>query len=137
MCINNTGIFICMDYFSWLVGIIEGEGCFTTKDSEGTPAFEVAMTDEDVIQKVAHLCNSNYRSFVPSGVSKNGEPYKRVYRVRFQGRKAVALMEHIYPYLSSRRQERIDQVRAAYSPKVSYKTEGYTPRPKKPIKFNF
>ena len=130
-----------MDDFSWLVGIIEGEGCISisrhNKTEKSDPVFEVAMTDEDVIQKVAHLLNHEYRSYVPPGRTVDGQPYKTAHKVKFQGRKAMAIIDIIYPHMSSRRQKRIDEVREAYSPKLSCKTEGYTPRPKTPVVFNF
>ena len=128
-----------MDNFSWFVGIFEGEGSITVDKSKGGagPTLQIRMTDEDVIQKVAHICNANYDTYQPTKRGVTGELYKTQYRVRISGRKAIEMMELIQPYLSKRRKEQYQVIKENYHPKKTYKTEGYVPAVKKPYIFNF
>jgi hypothetical protein len=129
-----------MDNFSWLVGIIEGEGCITCKErirhkkyKETIPEIIISMCDKDIIEKIAFLLNCKYRSYTPSGKTVSGKNYKIQHRITICGRKAIFLMEKMEPYFSERRKEQIHKVNEKYVVKSQYKTNGYIPRPKKPI----
>lgn len=89
---------------AWLAGIIEGEGCITTKHRGAREALlvRVKMTDEDVIQRVAHLFGSSYHSIPPAQAG-----WKTQYSTEVTGKRAVKLMEELSPLLGHRRTERL------------------------------
>jgi hypothetical protein len=82
--------------FYWLVGLLEGEGSFMrgAPSSPNAPRVSVAMTDEDIIARVAEICHAKYQS-----VRSRNERHKQVYRVYIKGSKAVALMRTLYSLL--------------------------------------
>ena len=122
-----------MDDFSWFIGIAEGEACFHYHRKKNSPEFVISMTDEDIVEKVAKMLDADYKTWQPGGVSVSGGKYKIQHRVAVRGRKAVKIMEKVLPYMGKRRQEKITEILAEYTPKTTYKTEGYIPKPKKPI----
>jgi hypothetical protein len=77
--------------------------------SPNTPRVVVAMTDEDIIARVAQFCSASYQPLR----SRNAN-HKSVYRVYMKGRKAVQLMEQLHPYMGKRRQGQIDRVMENY-----------------------
>tara|TARA_Y100000389_G_C17418782_1_gene495373 strand:+ start:1276 stop:1599 length:324 start_codon:yes stop_codon:yes gene_type:complete len=101
-----------MDEFSWFVGLYEGEGCYykDSRPSIKSPRgiMEISMTDEDTISRAAKFLNVNYR---PIKVAENRKPQ---WRIRCEGGltrgKTFAMMKRLYPYLSKRRQEQLDNV---------------------------
>ena len=111
-----------MDDFSWLVGIMEGEGCFGCY-TDG-PEVIFASTDIDVVEKVSHLLEKNFTKQKTSG--------KPCWKVKVKGRKALYIANNLYPYLSQRRKEQVDKMRL-WKFKTSYTTEGYIPKPKREI----
>ncbi len=122
-----------MDDFSWFIGIAEGEACFHFRENKNSPEFVISMTDEDIVEKVAKMLDADYRTYQPGGVSVSGGKYKIQHRIQVRGRKAIKIMEKVLPYMGKRRQEKITEILEAYTPKSTYKTEGYIPKPKKPI----
>ncbi len=134
-----------MDMFSYFVGILEGEGYIglnskkkNLKTGEYTyysPGISIAMSDEDIIQRIADYLNVSYRTHRPKGK----DTYKEMYRIDIGGRKAYYIMEKVAPYLSKRRQEKFKAVQEGYTPKTTYKDNesGYVPKPKKPIDLPF
>jgi hypothetical protein len=119
-----------MDDFSWFVGLIEGEACFSVH--KNYPEFSISMCDEDIIVKLSKMLDTNYRTFIPSGKNVSGGSYKTQHCIKICGRKAWIVMEKVEPFLSVRRKEQISKARAEYKPKTHIKTEGYVSR-KKPI----
>lgn len=127
---------VYMDYFSWFVGIVEGEGCFSYNYSKNTPEFVISMCDEDIIKGIAEYLNVSYRTFVPSGKNVKGGTYKTQHRIHICGRKAFAIAEYLEPYLYGRRKKQIQHIRENYTYKTIHK-EGYTPKPKKDLNLPF
>lgn len=86
----------------WLAGIIDGDGCFYVNKT--VPILQISMIDGDVIKKVSVLLNSSINS--PS--ERNN--CKKVFSTRIAGKKAVCYMTLLKPYVSLRRQSKIDQI---------------------------
>lgn len=97
-----------LSHFFWLVGLFEGEGCFTTcrrSPRDVTKAkVQINMIDEDVIARVADLLNASY-------YEKKSE-HQLQYRIDIKGARAVEIMKMFYPYLGNRRRARIDELLA-------------------------
>ena len=86
----------------WLAGLLEGEGCFAFNR---TPKITIAMTDEDIIQRVSILFNTSYRA-----LPQRHEGYKTVYRTEVFGERAISLMLAILPNMGTRRSAKINEV---------------------------
>lgn len=90
----------------WAAGLIEGEGCFTSHTNQ--PYLLVDMTDEDVIHKL--------HSIFPFGIMRGPYHHKKHpnnkprYRFDAFGKSAYAIAIMIYPFLCSRRQEKITEL---------------------------
>jgi len=93
---------------AWLAGIIEGEGCFLVLDSR--VAVVVAMTDEDVVCRVADLFGVTAQSYFPKRVGS-----KRVYVARATGARAVSIMSAVSGYLGVRRRTKAQECLAVYA----------------------
>lgn len=98
--------------FSWLAGILEGEGSFIKgpKSMPNQPAISIQMTDEDIIQRVAKMFGTSYcRS--DRGLDKGWKP---AYRTMLRGEPAVLLMQILYPLMGKRRQNQISDAIKSY-----------------------
>src|SRR3990167_6446246 len=91
--------------FFWLVGLLEGEGCFyTAKVGKYTlPCVTLCMTDEEPVRKASDMLMVSYRKNRPYGRGKKDQ-----YWMRFSGTKAINLMNRLRPHLCPRRQHQID-----------------------------
>lgn len=99
----------------WLVGLIEGEGCFYCKESKcklstGTYCYPLAgfalmSTDYDVMQRFSALMDIQLKG---PYYEKNKKERKVVWTTQITGNKAVVIMNVLRSYLGSRRQEQID-----------------------------
>lgn len=97
----------------WLAGLLEGEGCFTTKGQvrryKGiiyqykTPAIQLNMTDEDVVARVASLWHVQYRK------QRNGTR-RSSFQIRVTGERARTLMRQLCPMMGLRRGARISGI---------------------------
>lgn len=96
---------------AWLAGLLEGEGYFFIRKKPSNKSFSppgcgirLAMTDEDVVKKVADLLGSSY--FSPTRkTSKN----KTVYIVTIEKKDLVLnILPQILPYMGKRRAEKIN-----------------------------
>lgn len=83
---------------AWAAGFAEGEGCFKTHKKR-SPCVTVAQKDPESLYRLLAL----YGGFMSQ--AKSGVWYWFVY-----GKRAVRFMEDIYPWMSSRRREKIDEV---------------------------
>ena len=101
-----------MDDFSWFVGLFEGEG-YIGSTSDKCVQIVISGSDKDVMDKVSSLLEKNYVEVQPKGK----HTYKKQYRISIVGKKARYIVENIKPYMSERRQEKIEQVLAANKPK--------------------
>lgn len=106
----------------WLIGMLEGEGCFTDYFNSTTGHFCVqllfASTDKDVVDRISKL--------IPVGrvgkrvynkksryVSVNGTPYKTQYWWSVSDRsdfRSICVL--IKDYMSERRKEKIESILA-------------------------
>ena len=85
--------------FGWLIGILEGEGCF---DMTGTPRIRVVMTDKDTIVRTAEaLGGGTIRYF--AGRYKR----KQHWSIEVTGDLAIEWMKKVQPHMGRRRKERI------------------------------
>lgn len=104
MCVKSEDI-------AWAAGLIEGEGCFTVH-SKHHPYFLLDMCDLDVLEKFHSVFpNTTLRGPYTDGKRPD---YKPRYRVDAFGPKCIEIMDIVYPYLCSRRQAKITELRLAY-----------------------
>jgi len=99
----------------WVIGFLEGEGCFTSHKNNGYKHIRIlaASTDLDALEKLQTIAGGNLNG--PYGMSKhnnlkvkNPKPY---YQWSLHKQKEVTkLLEVIKPHLSSRRQQRIEEI---------------------------
>lgn len=100
--------------FGWLIGFIEGEGCFIKKTwkykdtTYSTLYFDVTNTDLDSIQRASEYLNFEVKG--PYKRKNKKDFYKDAYSIRISGIEAEVLATKLYPYLSKRRQETIDSI---------------------------
>lgn len=91
---------------AWAAGLIEGEGCFTKHT--GHPYLLVDMTDKDVLERLKEI--------FPTGTirgpysHKHKEHHKPRWRFDAFGTKAIPIINAVYPYLLSRRKEKVDSL---------------------------
>ena len=90
--------------FFWLVGWLEGEGCFSL--SRNSPLVHIGMTDKDTMEKVAELLGSHVYTASPHPQGNR----KILYVVRIYGENAIVLMKVVMVYMSERRQKQIQKV---------------------------
>ena len=101
--------------FYWLVGLLEGEGCFgitPPRRYKGStyryPKIVVQMTDEDVVRRIAGLFSTRYCQLARK------PPHKNVFSCAISGARAADLMRELLPYMGERRRRRIDEILTAY-----------------------
>lgn len=87
----------------WLAGLAEGEACIDLHRGK-YPRFRVAMTDRDVVGRVATLIGSRVR------LSMKPAPYAATWHAEVQGEKAAAVLLAILPHMGSRRSGKIAAV---------------------------
>jgi hypothetical protein len=99
--------------FCWLAGLIEGEGSFmkAPPSRPNEPRLEIEMKDKDIIERVGALLGAKMQT----RIRKTFDPPKTIYRVRLGGKRAVALMTRLKPYMGTRRQEQIRLALASYT----------------------
>jgi hypothetical protein len=105
------------DDLCWLAGLLEGEGSFFKgpPSEPNVPRIQLAMTDEDVVARVARLFggNGHYSEKYDSRRQRRG--WRRVYQTRLKGSRAVDLMLELKPLMSTRRREQIDKAVKSYT----------------------
>jgi len=94
--------------FYWLVGLLEGEGCFQYYKPNRI-VVTVGMTDEDVIARAARLMGCRYRCQLSK--RQNAKP---MYVATILGQKAADLMGSVRLHLGARRQAKVCAALAAY-----------------------
>lgn len=93
---------------AWVAGLLEGEGCFllVTQDGYTHANISCAMTDEDVIQKLAVLTGVSEPH--PQKIKENHKP---VFSWTIADRTATRqILEQIRPFMGKRRGDRIDEI---------------------------
>lgn len=95
----------------WLVGLLEGEGCFMWHPA-GRLKIQVSMGDRDVVERAAALMaldgapNAVYAEPPRPG----REHHSTMYRTHIRGRRARELGRLLLPHLGERRRERLAEL---------------------------
>ena len=94
----------------WVVGILEGEGCFDKKDKRHR--VRVSMSDKDVVEKIHRLIPTTYalRSNLSKRYNAHGKRHETMYHFEISGSNATLLMIDVFPYMSERRRLKIQQM---------------------------
>lgn len=95
----------------YLAGLVDGEGWIGTARDRGriTPVVQLRMSDEDIIQRASGALGVSYRqNTCPSHVEGG---YKPQFQIDVRGRRALALLDLLYPILGERRRDRIDNLK--------------------------
>lgn len=100
--------------FSWLAGLLEGEGTFTSTRTHGHdyPVLKVEMCTEDVVLKASRL-------LAAPGVTRqepDREGWSVSYLAAISGSDAAVWMRRLRNHMGHRRTEAIDAALAAYHP---------------------
>lgn len=106
----------------WLAGLLEGEGCFGL--SGDVARVTVAMTDRDVIDRVALLFGSNVRVSQPKHIRKDGTLAKVVYTTAVYGCRGAAWMMTLYSLMGDRRQKTIETSLLSWKAKKAKNEKG-------------
>lgn len=111
---------------SWLAGLLEGEGCFTSRGGRPTPIIQLCMTDKDVVIRAARILGANKVTCC----NKKTAGGKDLFRLTVFGRRAVAWVMTLYPLMGLRRQEKIRETLAKWkaSPNATYTRKKCTSR---------
>jgi len=83
---------------AWLAGLYEGEGSCNITSGRAI-RIEIAMTDEDIINRIHSLTGVGSVKTAP----KRKANYKQVYRWSIGGIAAVNLLQQMMPWLGDRR----------------------------------
>lgn len=92
----------------WAVGILEGEGCFTTCGSKTKlyPRIKVAMVDLDVMERLAGILGTKV-----TGPYANGpRATQPIYHLVVPRAQTNELMRTLRPLMGERRQQRIGEL---------------------------
>lgn len=116
-----------MSWFSWLCGLLEGEGTFVrgSPAKPRRPSTAIGMVDKDVIQHVCDLWGTRLYH-----IAVKDPRHQAVFRTELVGGSAVALMRLLRPEMSQRRQAQIDAAIASYQPLRSIRHKTYTLLPR-------
>lgn len=100
----------------WLVGFLEGEGCFLAGPPSAPRSTRVVAvtTDKDVAERAAALMGTVARA------RPTRQPHHKLqYVIQRSGRPAREIMRALHPNMSRRRQAAIARALAAYTPPAS------------------
>lgn len=99
--------------FFWLVGLLEGEGCFHLHKTHGgrynRAGIFLQMCDRDVVERARDLIKpeANVTTFI-----QRNEKHATAYRLSVTCRKTTEILEALYPYMGTRRQAKIREILA-------------------------
>jgi len=101
----------------WVVGILEGEGCFFVT-TRSTPKYgpyvyarvTVCMTDRDVLERLRKVTGVGVLERVRARKDPRHKPISQWIVCRNQ--EAIELMVAVYPHMGTRRQAKIREVLA-------------------------
>lgn len=100
--------------FYWLIGLLEGEGCFMAHRGY-YPYLAIQMTDVDIIQRASRILKK--RATRVSKINKSRHhrsPTKALYSVRVNGECAADWMKIIYSQMGNRRKRKIREILSAW-----------------------
>lgn len=91
------------DNLFWLVGLLEGEGCFDAQRGK-YPRIRVSMVDRDSVGRAATLMGTKVR------LSLKPAPYRAMWSAEIQGERAAELMRLVLPHMGARRSAKIAEI---------------------------
>lgn len=94
---------IAQEDLLWLVGIMEGEGCFDAQRGK-YPRVRLAMVDRDVVGRAATLMGTRVR------LSLQAPPKRSTWHAEIQGARAAELMWVLLPHMGARRSAKIAEI---------------------------
>jgi hypothetical protein len=97
----------------WLAGLLEGEGSFMPGEpsNPNAPRISLAMTDFDIVRRAADLFG------IKSISTRAGKPgWQTSYSFHLKGRRAIVMMQQLYPLMGARRKTQIERALASYHP---------------------
>ena len=97
--------------FYWLVGILEGEGCFFANKKDHHIRLQLKMCDRDVVSNVAKLLGARR---IYTYKEKKKPHWRRNYTVILDGPQAAAWILQLLPYMSKRRKQQMRQALSVY-----------------------
>ena len=89
----------------WLAGLCEGEATFDAQRGR-YPRIRVAMTDRDVVGRIATLLGVSIR------LTLKPAPNKPVWTAELQGERAAVIMRALLPHMGARRSGKIAEILA-------------------------
>lgn len=89
--------------FGWVIGLLEGEGCFNAEKTSARISLE--MTDKDVIDRFCNLVNAKNKIYTRTRSTR-----KTIHRICMYGEEARQLMRLFEPHMSARRMEKIHSI---------------------------
>jgi hypothetical protein len=95
-----------MDWVAYAAGILDGEGCFRTSTDGHSPRVQVSMTDLDVLQRL----QDTFGCGTIRPLSKRKAHWKDAWVWRCSGNDAARVMIAILPYVSARREQKMDEI---------------------------
>jgi len=97
----------------WLAGLLDADGCFTIRKERicKSPVIQLCMTDKDTVIKAAKVMDA-YRVTEAKHKTSSG---KSIYRLNLSGSRAAQWMSILWPILSNRRQDRIEEILTTYN----------------------
>ncbi len=100
----------------WLAGLLEGEGSFIAPppSEPNKPRISIAMTDKDIIKRVANLFGLSY---IYESKDKRSSKWKPYFQVVFKGKRAAVLMRSLQPLMGERRRQQIDEALKDFVPR--------------------
>lgn len=99
----------------WLAGLLEGEGSFIPgpPSAANRPQMQIEMVDEDIIARVATMFDVSYHQGRPATPTR-----QQTFVVCKRGRKAIALMQSLRPWMGVRRTGQIDKSISSHNPNL-------------------
>jgi len=93
----------------WLAGLIEGDGCFY--QSKGRAKIQIEMIDKDVIERASKIMSGK----IYNSKNDTNQNWKKTYTTWVSNNKALTFMQTLKPYMSKRRQKKIEEILNACS----------------------
>ena len=95
--------------FFWVVGFVEGEGCFSLSDNKYA-TFTIGSTDLDVIEKACKILGMKKICSRKPKREDDGKEYKTIYVSVVSGKLAIEIMKELRDFMGERRKTRIDYI---------------------------
>lgn len=97
----------------WLAGLLEGEGSFMPgpPSKPNSPRVQVQMADRDVIERAAATLGTTQLCTYQAH-----EDWKAIYSTCVRGKRAIAIMQQLYPLMGMRRRAQIERAIMSYHP---------------------